>query len=102
MVVENFSRGKLAEYPKTGMPGSSCGPIIIIEHSTEVAAASNRGTAATAKCTLRLSIYFVLIHFCFRVYWLGAPGVGTLRATCAPLSCALINAVVKVMPLPET
>jgi hypothetical protein len=32
-------------------------------------------------------------------YLLGAPGVGTLLATCAPLACARVNAAVRVMPL---
>ena len=36
------------------------------------------------------------------LYWLGAPGVGTLLATCAPLACARVNAAVRVMPVPET
>src|SRR5512139_1147330 len=35
-------------------------------------------------------------------YLLGAPGVGRLTATCAPLACALVNAAVRVMPVPET
>src|ERR1039457_2645464 len=35
-------------------------------------------------------------------YLLGAPGVGTLSATCAPLACAWVNAAVRVMPEPET
>ena len=35
-------------------------------------------------------------------YLLGAPGVGTLLATCAPLACARVNAAVRVMPEPET
>src|ERR1700733_8391760 len=34
-------------------------------------------------------------------YLLGAPGVGTLSVTCAPLTCGLVNAVVRVMPVPE-
>lgn len=36
------------------------------------------------------------------VYWLGAPGVGTLLTTCVPLACDLVNALVRVIPLPET
>src|ERR1017187_7860394 len=35
-------------------------------------------------------------------YLLGAPGVGTLLATCTPLACARVDAAVRVMPLPET
>jgi hypothetical protein len=35
-------------------------------------------------------------------YWLGAPGVGTLLATCAPPACALANGAVSVIPDPET
>jgi histidyl-tRNA synthetase len=31
---------------------------------------------------------------------LGAPGVGTLLATCVPAACAFVSAAVSVMPLP--
>lgn len=34
-------------------------------------------------------------------YLLGAPGVGRSLTTCAPLACALVNALVSVMPVPE-
>ena len=37
----------------------------------------------------------------FVEYLLGAPGVGTSLATCAPLACARVSAAVRVMPLPE-
>src|ERR1017187_5166636 len=35
-------------------------------------------------------------------YLLGAPGVGALPATCAPLACAWVNAAMRGMPEPET
>jgi hypothetical protein len=35
-------------------------------------------------------------------YLLGAPGVGRSVATCTPLACALLNAAVSVMPVPES
>ena len=35
-------------------------------------------------------------------YLLGAPGVGTPVATCAPLACACLRGALKVMPLPDT
>src|ERR1035441_509183 len=51
----------------------------------------------------RLPLRIASIAFYFdRKYLLGAPGVGTLLATCAPLACAWVNAVVRVMPEPET
>ncbi len=34
-------------------------------------------------------------------YLLGAPGVGTPLAICAPPACARVNAAVRVMPVPE-
>ena len=49
--------------------------------------------------TVRFSVYGLAPEL---KYWLGAPGVGTLFITCAPLACARIRAVVSVMPLPET
>jgi hypothetical protein len=35
-------------------------------------------------------------------YRFGAPGVGTLFLTCAPLGCARAKAVTRLMPLRET
>ena len=87
-----FGRGGAALPPAPDCPA--------IVNAAPISASDATATSATSN--LVFMFILALRAYFFLEYWLGAPGVGTLPATCAPLSCARVNAVVRVMPVPET